>query len=99
EWSCVPSCSLATPAADLPTLLTSMFMHGGWLHLGGNMLYLWIFGDNVEDRLGHTLFLIFYLLCGLAATFAQTMVSAGSHVLNLGASGAIAGVLGSYILM
>jgi membrane associated rhomboid family serine protease len=76
-----------------------MFMHGGWLHLGGNMLYLWIFGDNVEDRLGHVAFLIFYLLCGLAATFAQTMVSTGSHVPNLGASGAIAGVLGSYILM
>jgi len=99
KWAFVPSRFLANPSAQFPTLLTSMFMHGGWLHLGGNMLYLWIFGDNVEDRLGHTLFLIFYLLCGLAATFAQTMVSAGSHVPNLGASGAIAGVLGSYILM
>jgi membrane associated rhomboid family serine protease len=98
-WAFVPSRFVADPAGQFPTLFTSMFMHGGWLHLGGNMLYLWIFGDNVEDRLGHALFLVFYLLCGLAATFAQTMVSAGSHVPNLGASGAIAGVLGSYILM
>jgi membrane associated rhomboid family serine protease len=99
KWAFVPSRFLANPSAQFPTLFTSMFMHGGWLHLGGNMLYLWIFGDNVEDRLGHVVFLIFYLLCGLAATFAQTMVSTGSHVPNLGASGAIAGVLGSYILM
>src|SRR5262245_19763688 len=76
-----------------------MFMHAGWLHLGGNMLYLWIFGDNVEDRLGHVTFLIFYLLCGLAATFAQLLVNPGSTVPNLGASGAIAGVLGSYLLL
>jgi membrane associated rhomboid family serine protease len=99
KWAFVPSRFLANPSGQFPTLFTSMFMHGGWLHLGGNMLYLWIFGDNVEDRLGHGIFLIFYLLCGLAATFAQTMVSTGSHVPNLGASGAIAGVLGSYILM
>jgi membrane associated rhomboid family serine protease len=76
-----------------------MFMHAGWLHLGGNMLYLWIFGDNVEDRFGHAKFLVFYLLCGLAATFAQLAFSLGSHVPNLGASGAIAGVLGAYILL
>ena len=76
-----------------------MFMHAGWLHLGGNMLYLWIFGDNVEDRFGHAKFIVFYLLCGLAATFAQLAFSLGSHVPNLGASGAIAGVLGAYILM
>jgi membrane associated rhomboid family serine protease len=76
-----------------------MFMHAGWVHLGGNMLYLWIFGDNVEDRLGHAKFTVFYLLCGLAATFAQLMFSLGSSVPNLGASGAIAGVLGAYILM
>jgi membrane associated rhomboid family serine protease len=99
QWAFVPSRFLANPSADLPTLFTSMFMHGGWLHLGGNMLYLWIFGDNVEDRLGHATFTIFYFLCGIAATFAQLMVSPGSHVPNLGASGAIAGVLGSYILM
>ena len=76
-----------------------MFMHAGWLHLGGNMLYLWIFGDNVEDRFGHARFLVFYLLCGLAATFAQLAFSLGSHVPNLGASGAIAGVLGAYVLL
>jgi membrane associated rhomboid family serine protease len=74
-------------------------MHGGWLHLGGNMLYLWIFGDNVEDRFGHAKFLLFYLLCGIAATFAQVLVSAGSNVPNLGASGAIAGVLASYLIL
>ena len=76
-----------------------MFMHAGWLHLGGNMLYLWIFGDNVEDRFGHSNFLIFYLLCGLGATFAQLAFSLDSNIPNLGASGAIAGVLGSYILL
>jgi membrane associated rhomboid family serine protease len=76
-----------------------MFMHAGWLHLGGNMLYLWIFGDNVEDSFGHVKFLIFYLLCGIAATLAQLAFSTGSNVPNLGASGAIAGVLGAYILL
>jgi rhomboid family protein len=99
QWAFVPRRFLADPAADFPTLFTSMFMHGGWLHLGGNMLYLWIFGDNVEDRFGHGKFLIFYLLCGLAATFAQLAFSTTSAVPNLGASGAIAGVLGSYILL
>jgi membrane associated rhomboid family serine protease len=99
QWAFVPSRFLAHPAADIPTLFTSMFMHAGWLHLGGNMLYLWIFGDNVEDRFGHARFLVFYLLCGLAATFAQLAFSLGSHVPNLGASGAIAGVLGAYILL
>jgi membrane associated rhomboid family serine protease len=99
KWAFVPSRFLANPAGDFLTLFTSMFMHAGWLHLGGNMLYLWIFGDNVEDRLGHSKFIIFYLLCGLAATFAQLAFSLGSHVPNLGASGAIAGVLGAYILL
>src|SRR6185436_13834680 len=87
------------PFGDFLTLFTSMFMHAGWVHLGGNMLYLWIFGDNVEDRFGHIKFIIFYLLCGLAATFAQLAFSLGSNVPNLGASGAIAGVLGAYILL
>ena len=99
KWAFVPSRFLANPGADFLTLFTSMFMHAGWLHLGSNMLYLWIFGDNVEDRFGHGKFLIFYLLCGIAATFAQLAFSTGSNVPNLGASGAIAGVLGSYILM
>jgi membrane associated rhomboid family serine protease len=99
QWAFVPSRFLAHPSADFPTLFTSMFMHAGWVHLGGNMLYLWIFGDNVEDRLGHGVFTIFYFLCGLAATFAQLMFNAGSDVPNLGASGAIAGVLGAYIIL
>ncbi len=98
-WAFVPSRFLANPVADFPTLFTSMFMHAGLLHLGGNMLYLWIFGDNVENRFGHVKFIIFYLLCGLGATFAQLLFSMGSNVPNLGASGAIAGVLGSYILL
>ena len=99
QWAFVPRRFLANPAGDLPTLFTSMFMHGGWLHLGGNMLYLWIFGDNVEDRLGHAGFAILYFVSGLVATLAQLMVNTASQVPNLGASGAIAGVLGSYILL
>jgi membrane associated rhomboid family serine protease len=99
KWAFVPSRFLANPAGDFPTLFTSMFMHAGWLHLGGNMLYLWIFGDNVEDNFGHLKFIIFYILCGLAATVAQLVFSLGSNVPNLGASGAIAGVLGAYIVL
>jgi len=99
QWAFVPRRFMANPFADAPTLFSSMFMHAGWLHLGGNMLYLWIFGDNVEDLFGHIKFLIFYVICGLAATAAQLFFSLGSDVPNLGASGAIAGVLGAYILM
>lgn len=80
------------------TLITSQFLHGGWLHLGGNMLYLWVFGNNVEDQMGHLRFLIFYLLCGILAGFAQYFFSPGSGIPSLGASGAIAGVLGAYVL-
>lgn len=99
SWAFVPSRFMANPAGDFLTLFTSMFMHVGWIHLGGNMLYLWIFGDNVEDRFGHGKFLLFYLLCGLAATFAQLVFSIYSDIPNLGASGAIAGVLGAYIIL
>ena len=99
RWAFVPTRFLADPIGDFPTLFTSMFMHAGWAHLLGNMLYLWIFGDNVEDRLGHGLFTVFYILCGLGATFAQLAFSMGSSIPNLGASGAIAGVLGAYIMM
>jgi membrane associated rhomboid family serine protease len=99
QWAFVPTRFLANPVGDFITLFTSMFMHGSWLHLGGNMLYLWIFGDNVEDRFGQAKFLIFYLLCGLGATFAQLAFSMDSSIPNLGASGAIAGVLGGYLLM
>ena len=81
------------------TLLSAMFMHGGWAHLGGNLLYLWIFGDNVEHRFGHLRFLIFYLASGLAASFAQIATDPGSVIPNLGASGAISGVLGAYLVL
>lgn len=99
QWSFVPSRFAANPSGQFLTIFSSMFMHAGWIHIGGNMLYLFIFGDNVEDRLGHLRYLIFYLLCGIAASFAQYLVSIGSSVPNLGASGAIAGVLGAYIIM
>jgi len=99
QWAVVPRRLMANPGGDFLTVFTSMFMHGGWVHLGGNMLYLWIFGDNVEDRLGHAKFLLFYLLCGIAATFAQVAANSGSTVPNLGASGAIAGVLAAYVVM
>jgi membrane associated rhomboid family serine protease len=98
-WEFVPSRFLANPGGDFLTIFTSMFMHAGWVHIGGNMLYLWIFGDNVEDRFGHLQYLVFYLICGIAATFAQLAFSIGSSVPNLGASGAIAGVLGAYLLL
>lgn len=81
------------------TLFTSMFMHGGFMHIAGNMLYLWIFGDNVEDRMGHVKFLIFYLLCGLIASAAQIAFGPSSKIPGLGASGAIAGVLGGYLVL
>ena len=80
------------------TLITSQFLHGGFLHLAGNMLFLWIFGNNVEDRLGHVKFLIFYLSCGVLAALTQWFFSQGSNLPSLGASGAIAGVMGAYIL-
>lgn len=87
------------PAQEYPTLITSMFMHGGWAHLLGNMLYLWIFGDNVEDLMGRVGFLIFYILTGLAAVWAHILTSPASRVPLVGASGAIAGVLGAYLVL
>jgi rhomboid family protein len=90
------------PLIPLPfwsTLFTSMFLHAGWLHIGGNMLYLWIFGDNLERVMGHVRFLVFYLICGLAAGLAHILFSGASNVPSLGASGAISGVLGGYILL
>jgi len=80
-------------------VLTSMFLHGGFLHVAGNMLYLWIFGDNVEDRMGHGRFVAFYLLCGTAAALAQTLMNPSSPVPMVGASGAIAGVMGAYFVL
>jgi len=81
------------------TVFTSMFMHGGLLHLAGNLLYLWIFGDNVEDAMGHGRFLVFYLACGIAAALAQALPDPDSTIPMIGASGAISGVLGAYLLL
>ncbi len=81
------------------TLFTSMFLHGGLFHIGGNMLYLWIFGDNVEDAMGHLKFLVFYLLCGALAAFSQVLISINGTNPIIGASGAIAGVLGAYLML
>jgi membrane associated rhomboid family serine protease len=91
-----PELTLIPPWASV---FTSMFMHGGWMHLIGNMLYLWIFGDNVEDSMGHVRFVIFYLLCGIAAVLAQALPDPSSTVPMVGASGAISGVLGAYLLL
>lgn len=92
-----------TPISVYITLFTAMFMHGGWAHLLGNMLYLWIFGDNLEDRLGHGRYLLFYLLCGLLASlahvFASVLIGDNLQIPSLGASGAIAGVLGGYLVL
>ena len=104
QFGVIPALVGSWPQSDLPffavtiPFLTSMFLHGGWLHLIGNMWYLWIFGDNVEDRLGHFTFLIFYLLCGIGAGVVHTILNSNSTVPSVGASGAIAGVLGAYVV-
>ena len=90
------------PGLSLPPLrglFTSLFIHAGWLHLGGNMLYLWVFGDNIEDKLGHFRYLLFYLLCGLVSSGLYIYVDPHSAVPTIGASGAISGVLGAYVLL
>ena len=84
---------------SLFNVLTSMFVHGGFAHLAGNMLFLWIFGDNVEDRLGHLRFVFFYVACGIAAALAQTLLQPNSLIPMVGASGAIAGVMGAYLVL
>jgi membrane associated rhomboid family serine protease len=84
---------------DLHTIFTSMFMHGGFWHLAGNMLFLYIFGDNIEDAMGHISYLLFYLLCGIAAVFAQVLLAPTSTIPMIGASGAISGVMGAYIVL
>ncbi len=91
-----PEIAMVPPLA---TLVTSMFLHGGWMHLIGNMLFLWIFADNVEDAMGHSRFIVFYIVCGLAAALAQAALDPSSEVPMVGASGAISGVLGAYLLL
>lgn len=97
DYALVPAEVMA--GEETYTFLTAMFMHGGFMHLAGNMLFLFIFGDNLEDYLGHVGLLVFYLLCGIAATFAQIAVDPTSGVHNLGASGAIAGLMGGYLIL
>ena len=104
-WALVPAQlsesfqgALEAPAYEWITLVSSQFLHGGFFHVGGNQLYLWVFGNNIEDQLGHLRFLIFYLGCGVLAGLTQWMVDPASTVPTVGASGAIAGVMGAYIL-
>ena len=103
NFGLVPSAFLGNtfqngPITPLFTVFTSMFMHGGFMHLGGNMLYLWIFGDNIEGALGHVRFVFFYLICGTAAALAQVFVDPTSNIPMIGASGAVSGVLGAYLI-
>jgi rhomboid family protein len=104
QYGVVPTAVFAWPQSGVPLsavllpFFTSMFLHGGWLHLIGNMWYLWIFGDNIEDRLGHFTYLVFYLLCGLGAGIVHTFLNSQVGVPSIGASGAIAGVLGAYLV-
>lgn len=86
------------PVPEWLTLITAQFLHGGWMHLGGNMLFLWIFGNNIEDQLGHVKYVIFYLGCGILAALSQWFFAINSGIPSLGASGAIAGVMGAYII-
>jgi membrane associated rhomboid family serine protease len=97
QWGIVPQ--FVTSGYNLPTLITHMFLHGGWMHLAGNMLFLWIFGDNLEDLMGPVKFLLFYVAAGLAAAGLQIMADPSSQIPMVGASGAIAGVLGGYLLL
>jgi membrane associated rhomboid family serine protease len=109
KWGVIPARFIhhaafqaANPEINSPlyaTLVTAMFLHGGWLHIGGNMLFLWVFGDNVEDAMGHFRYIIFYLLVGLAGNFAHIYFNQSSLAPSIGASGAIAGVLGGYIVL
>ncbi|TAK33536.1 MAG: rhomboid family intramembrane serine protease [Chloroflexota bacterium] len=105
EWGAVPaliSSYLSGTSHDphVPlTLVTSVFLHAGWLHLLGNMLFLWVFGDNVEDSMGHLRYLVFYLICGAVATLTQMVIFPDSRVPLVGASGAVAGVLGAYLIL
>jgi membrane associated rhomboid family serine protease len=97
QWGTVPR--EIADGRDLFALVTCMFLHGGWLHIGGNMLFLWVFGDNIEDTMGHLSYGLFYLLCGVGASLLQVLVNSESGVPLVGASGAISGVLGAYLVL
>jgi len=98
-FSLVPSNLVSHPLLAWPTIFTSMFLHGNWLHIGSNMLFLWVFGDNIEDSLGRFRFIVFYFLCGFAAAVTQVLSAPASTIPMVGASGAVAGVLGAYLLL
>ncbi len=95
----IPAYLLAHPLLEWPTIFTSMFLHGNWLHIGSNMLYLWIFGNNIEDTLGRFRFLLFYFACGLVAAITQALSDPTSTIPMVGASGAVAGILGAYLIL
>jgi membrane associated rhomboid family serine protease len=97
RWGLIPA--EVANGEDLHTLVTDLFLHGGWLHIFGNMLFLWIFGDNVEDTMGHVKYFIFYILCGIAGNLGQVIIDPNSQIPLIGASGAISGVLGAYLVM
>jgi rhomboid family protein len=99
QFSLVPAQLLGDLFIEWPTIFSSMFLHGNWLHIGSNMLYLWIFGNNIEDTLGRARFLSFYFACGLAAAVAQVASNPFSTIPMVGASGAVAGVMGAYLLL
>lgn len=99
RFALVPAALAGGPAIEWPTVFTSMFLHGNWLHIGSNMLYLWIFGNNIEDTLGKARFLLFYFACGAVAALAQVASAPASPIPMVGASGAVAGVMGGYILL
>jgi membrane associated rhomboid family serine protease len=99
EFPIAPGIACRTAGPNWVTPLSSMFLHGGWLHLIGNMWFLWVFGNNIEDSMGHGRFVVFYLACGLVAAAAQILVSPGSAVPMVGASGAISGVMGAYLVL
>lgn len=99
KWALIPQQLTSQFSSEAITLISSMFLHGGLMHLVGNMWFLWVFGDNIEDRLGHIPYLIFYILCGILAGLAQLVFDLDSLIPMIGASGAIAGVLGSYLIL
>ncbi|MFZ5895854.1 MAG: rhomboid family intramembrane serine protease [Myxococcota bacterium] len=99
DLALIPARFTQSPLAEAGSVFTSMFMHGGWGHLAGNMLYLWIFGDNVEDAMGHLRYILFYLMCGVLAALAQVAMDPISTIPMVGASGAIAGALGGYLVL
>jgi len=99
DFSLIPARLLAEPGSTWITVFTSMFLHGNWLHIGSNMLFLWIFGNNIEDALGKARFLVFYFCCGIAAAAAQIVSAPHSGIPMVGASGAVAGIMGAYLVL